>query len=115
VTATAVEAYLATAGYAMSRRYRRQFDKLLQFLHSDFLPAVAQKQDGQSVVVKIQVRGSLGGWWVLCHGRFRIVQQEQVDCTQRCWGGGVHCHLAGQGLAMCTISGCWSVWGLAAD
>jgi hypothetical protein len=95
----------------MHKRYGRQFQKLLQILRSDFLPAVAQKKDGQSVVAKLEVcsspvtscdpcsiatygwwqqansaQGWLGDVWLACcclavHGVHAIVTAED---TKRC-------------------------------
>ncbi|KAJ0989455.1 hypothetical protein J5N97_007811 [Dioscorea zingiberensis] len=53
-TAVALHAFLKMAGFALFRRYRSQFRKILNFISDDFLPALKKRDDAGKVFLELE-------------------------------------------------------------
>ncbi|KAH7681587.1 GLE1-like protein [Dioscorea alata] len=53
-TAVALHAFLKMAGFALFKRYRSQFRKILNFISDNFLPVLKKRDDASKVYVEIE-------------------------------------------------------------
>lgn len=59
ITASALMAFLKIAGYSLFKTYRRQFFKVLLYVHSTFLVKLANDEDAEAKAVYMRLQSYL--------------------------------------------------------